>query len=132
MSPSLVLPVDAGRLGRGMFDLEPCCQCAALSFEMSVTEKHPNEDVLLSLGHRQQRLLLAQLQRVHGRSCRLEVISASICMSPCRSDHPITRCKCNGALVVVVGVGGQEPPNLLIVRTGQIVTAHVENPKYGL
>jgi hypothetical protein len=30
----------------------------------------------------------------------------------------------NGAFVVVVGVGDKEPPNLLIVRTGQIVTAH--------
>src|SRR3984957_8392823 len=31
----------------------------------------------------------------------------------------------NGALVVVVEVGGESPPNLLIVRTGQIFTAHV-------
>jgi hypothetical protein len=35
--------------------------------------------------------------------------------------HPL---QCNGALVVVVEVGGSSPPNLLIVRTGQIVTSH--------
>ena len=38
------------------------------------------------------------------------------------SHHPL---QSNGALVVVVGVGGKSPPNLLIVRTGQIFTAHV-------
>jgi hypothetical protein len=38
------------------------------------------------------------------------------------SHHPS---KNDGALVVVVGVGGTSPPNLLIVRTGQIFTAHV-------
>ena len=32
--------------------------------------------------------------------------------------------KIDGALVVVVEVGGKKPPNLLIVRTGQIFTAH--------
>src|ERR1700676_2407871 len=35
--------------------------------------------------------------------------------------HPLQR---SGALVVVVGVGGTCPPNLLIVRTGQIFTSH--------
>ena len=44
-------------------------------------------------------------------------------MSPCSSDHTITRLF-NGAFVVVVGVGDKESPNLLIVRTGQIVTVH--------
>ena len=37
------------------------------------------------------------------------------------SHHPL---QSNGALVVVVEVGGKSPPNLLIVRTGQIFTAH--------
>jgi hypothetical protein len=37
------------------------------------------------------------------------------------SHHPL---RSNGALVVVVEVGGKSPPNLLIVRTGQIFTAH--------
>ena len=34
----------------------------------------------------------------------------------------------DGALVVVVGVGGRTPPNLLIARTGQIVTSHLTKP----
>ena len=38
------------------------------------------------------------------------------------SHHPL---QSNGALVVVVEVGGKSPPNLLIVRTGQIFTAHI-------
>jgi hypothetical protein len=63
-------------------------------------------------------------------NCRLEVISASICMSPCSSDHTITRLF-NGAFVVVVGVGDEESPNLLIVRTSQIVTAHVVTIRKG-
>ena len=33
--------------------------------------------------------------------------------------------KYDGALVVVVEVSDKKPPNLLIVRTGQIVTTHV-------
>ena len=39
---------------------------------------------------------------------------------------------CDGALVVVVEVSGFEPPNLLIVRTGQIVTAHVRHTRSGV
>src|SRR5580704_13081367 len=41
--------------------------------------------------------------------------------------RPFHHPSCDGALVVVVEVGG-EPPNLLIVRTGQIVTAHINAP----
>lgn len=38
----------------------------------------------------------------------------------------------DGALVVVVEVGGNEPPNLLIVRTGQIVTTHIATLREGV
>ena len=37
----------------------------------------------------------------------------------------------DGALVVVVEVGGNEPPNLLIVRTGQIFTTHASTLREG-
>ena len=39
--------------------------------------------------------------------------------------------KFDGALVVVVEVSGKEPPNLLIVRTGQIFTTHVTTLRKG-
>ena len=42
--------------------------------------------------------------------------------------HPL---QSNGALVVVVGVGGSSPPNLLIVRTGRIVTFQGTTQKVG-
>ena len=44
------------------------------------------------------------------------------------SHHPS---RCDGAPVVVVGVGGKWPPNLLIIRTGQIVTAHIPTLRKG-